>query len=110
MTSQLQKLITLYERSPKGDKTIDCLVHVSSGDFSFIRKDRQTVLNCNAAELLTFEEIEGIISDPASLKVMAYGENVPHELILRTLHAVRNSPMQRVNVKKAVENFEKKRL
>lgn len=109
MTSQLDKRISFYERNPKGNRLIDCLVHVDSNRFDFLSREKKTVLECNRARMVSPSELESVIDPDVPAKIVCRENGIPPELIKNSLLAVSRSPMQSKKVQTAVKEYLQKR-
>ena len=87
ITSQVEKRVHYYHKiNPKAAQSV---VRLEARRFSFLPKE--SLIDCNAAELLSIEELEKRVNRGKGLKIEA--QQIPAELKKRIKSAIINSPL-----------------
>ncbi len=94
ITSQVEKRLHYYQKiNPKAAQS---LVRLEARRFSFLPKE--SLINCNAAELLSVEELEKRVNREQGLKIEA--QQIPSDLKKRINAGIINSPLVSPAIKK----------
>jgi hypothetical protein len=94
ITSQVEKRAYFYQKiNPKAARS---LVRIEARSFPFLPKE--SPINCNAAELLSIEELEKRVNQEKGLKIE--GQQIPADLKKRIKAAIINSPLVSPAIKK----------
>lgn len=104
MTSQIDKLVSRYQKSPKRDGLIASIVHVGCRDFEFLTNPK-TSMDCNRAELLTKSELIAVVDPGYEFDIKIRGDNIDFRLVRKTLDAVMGSPVIKNNIKDIIGNW-----
>jgi hypothetical protein len=94
ITSQVEKRAYYYQKiNPKAAQS---LVRLEARRFPFLPKE--SLINCNAAELLSIEELEKRVNHEKGLNIET--QQIPSELKQRIKSAIINSPLVSPAIKK----------
>jgi hypothetical protein len=103
ITSQMDSLLNYYQKTKKGERALQCLVHVDYRILEFLRHDKTSLIECNKAELISKEELKHRVDQRYSFDFPKRG--LPKELVERIRRAIRESPIVRGNVKAAIDRL-----
>jgi hypothetical protein len=99
ITSQVKTQREYYRRvNPKAGK---CLIPVSNDIFSFLDRDKKSVIDCNKAELLSKEELRKRIAPSVPLKIKE--KIIPSYLKRDICGAIIQSPLIAPFIKKIIK-------
>lgn len=94
ITSQVEKRAYFYQKiNPKAARS---LVRIEARSFPFLTKE--SLIDCNATELLSIEELEKRVNRERGLDVES--QQIPSELKKRIKSAIINSPLVSPAIKK----------
>ena len=109
VTTQMAKLERRYLQE-NIESALDCLVPLSNSDFDEIKKP--CIINCNTTMFLTTQElverVDTTYHSAASKRNFDFihnDEDFDHELKVRILSAIRNSPVIMPEVKKCMDKL-----
>jgi hypothetical protein len=97
ITSQIAKRKEYYKRTLK-PKAVDSLVKINNDDFSFLKREKDSVVECNQVEYLRIEEIIHRVEEEKGFKIEK--EQVPTYLKKEVVSAINNSPIVKPFMKK----------
>lgn len=96
ITSQLENRIKYYKNTGK-PIAANCLIRIGNNEFTFLRTDKNSVIDCNATECLSIIEIVHRIDEEQGFK--AEKEKVPTYLKRKIVSAINKSPLQSKMIK-----------
>ena len=102
ITSQVENRMWYYRSNQRTD-AIDCMVEVKKDIFNFLKKDKNSVVECNTTEYLSISEIVHRIDEDHDFKIEE--EPVPIELREKVLSAISTSPLLPIFMQKLAKEF-----
>lgn len=98
ITSQIDKRTNFYNKAHK--TSVSSLVAVNKHVLPFLTRD--SIIDCNQPEILAKEELIKRVNPKHKFSVIQ--RELPLDLKLKTLEAIKNSPLVEPFIKKMIEN------
>jgi hypothetical protein len=105
ITSKVEKRKSYYSRV--SSKAVTALVEIGNDVFSFLDRDKKSIIDCNRMELLSKEELKKKIDPAGPCEIKTIKEKFPPFLKKNIFCAINQSPLISPDIKKVIKSIQK---